>query len=473
MKSVILNIKDKEKELAKTLAMIKEHQEECHSFVTILDSAKLKSETSSLLSNVCYALKDNYSTKGILTTASSNTLRDYVPPFNSTVYEKLESAHAICIGKTVLDEFGMGGTGTTGHTGVVRNPLDKERIAGGSSAGSAAAVASHLVSFAIGSDTGDSVRKPAAYTGIVGYKPTYGMISRWGLLPFASSLDHVGIFSRSVLDAAIVADVLKGKDEKDMTTWDSSNIHLQESVEKGLNKKIKLCYIKEIVDASEFENVKENHQKVIDNFKKLLDLCGKENIEIDCVSVDKNLLAKIPSVYTCISCAEATSNMSNLTGIAFGPREPGEKIEDLMMNFRTKNFSPLIKRRFVIGSYVLQSQNQEKYFVNAQRVRRLLVDELKKLFASYDGLILPCSSSIAPKIEEAKDMMKKSDDLAILENHMALGNFGGFPSITIPCGKIENMPIGVNITSNIYEDEKLLSIASKLESMIDYEKEGV
>lgn len=473
MKSVILNIKDKEKELAKTLAMIKEHQEECHSFVTILDSAKLKSETSSLLSNICYALKDNYSTKGILTTASSNTLRDYVPPFNSTVYEKLESAHAICIGKTVLDEFGMGGTGTTGHTGVVKNPLDKKRIAGGSSAGSAAAVASHLVSFAIGSDTGDSVRKPAAYTGIVGYKPTYGMISRWGLLPFASSLDHVGIFSRSVLDAAIVADVLKGKDEKDMTTWDSSNIHLQESVEKGLNKKIKLCYIKEIVDASEFENVKENHQKVIDNFKKLLDLCEKENIEVDCVSVDKNLLAKIPSVYTCISCAEATSNMSNLTGIAFGPRESGEKIEDLMMNFRTKNFSPLIKRRFVIGSYVLQSQNQEKYFVNAQRVRRLLVDELKKLFASYDGLILPCSSSIAPKIEEAKDMMKKSDDLAILENHMALGNFGGFPSITIPCGKIENMPIGVNITSNIYEDEKLLSIASKLESMIDYEKEGV
>ncbi len=472
MKSYILNIKNKEEELNSVLSNIKDHQEKYNSFVTILDDAKLKEEVSSPLSNICYALKDNYSTKGILTTASSNTLKDYIPPYNSTVFEKLESAHAICIGKTVLDEFGMGGTGTTGHTGVVKNPLDISRIAGGSSAGSAAAVASGLVPFAIGSDTGDSVRKPAAYCGIVGYKPTYGMISRWGLLPFASSLDHVGIFSRSVLDAAIVADVLKGKDEKDMTTWDSSQIHLQESVEKGINKKIKLCYIKEIVDEDEFEPIKDNHKKVIDNFMELIQKSKDFDIEIESVSIDKNLLAKIPSVYTCISCAEATSNMSNLTGISFGPREIGKKIEDMMKNFRTKNFSPLIKRRFVIGSYVLQRQNQEKYFVNAQRVRKILVDELKKLFDTYDALILPCSSSIAPKIDDAKDMMKKSDDLAILENHMALGNFGGFPSITIPCGKINNMPIGVNLTSNIYTDEKLLSIASKLEDIIDFEKEG-
>ena len=162
MKSYILNIKNKEEELNSVLSNIKDHQEKYNSFVTILDDAKLKEEVSSPLSNICYALKDNYSTKGILTTASSNTLKDYIPPYNSTVFEKLESAHAICIGKTVLDEFGMGGTGTTGHTGVVKNPLDISRIAGGSSAGSAAAVASGLVPFAIGSDTGDSVRKPAA-----------------------------------------------------------------------------------------------------------------------------------------------------------------------------------------------------------------------------------------------------------------------------------------------------------------------
>ena len=469
MKSVLLNIHDKQKELDRTFDEIQEHQKNYNSFVTLLEKVPLKEETSSLLSNVCYALKDNYSTKGILTTASSNTLRDYIPPFNSTVYEKLEAAGAICVGKTVLDEFGMGGTGTTGHTGVVKNPFDTSRIAGGSSAGSCAAVASGLVPFAIGSDTGDSVRKPAAYCGIVGYKPTYGMISRWGMLPFASSLDHVGIFTRSVLDAAIVADTLKGKDEKDMTTWDSSSMHLQESVENSKDQKYKLFYIKEIVEEENYSNIKENHRQVIENFNAVLEHCQKNGILVEGVSIDKDLFAKIPSVYTCISCAEATSNMSNLTGISFGPRENGSKIEELMTNFRTKNFSPLIKRRFVIGSYVLQSENQEKYFVNAQRVRRLLVEELKKYFQEYDGLILPCSSNIASKIEDAKDMMKKSDDLAILENHMALGNFGGFPSITIPCGKVDGMPIGLNITGNVYEDEKVLSLASRVEEIIEEE----
>ena len=473
MKSVILNEKDKKMALENTLQEISSHQDKYNSFVTILEDAHLKEETDSLLSNICYALKDNYSTKGILTTASSNTLRDYIPPYSSTVYEKLENAGAICVGKTVLDEFGMGGTGTTGHTGVVKNPFDETRIAGGSSAGSCAAVASGLVPFAIGSDTGDSVRKPAAYCGIVGYKPTYGMISRWGLLPFASSLDHVGIFSRSVLDAAIVADVLKGKDDKDMTTWDSSKLHLQEAVEESEDKKYKLFYIKEIVEEEFYKNLTEDHKSIIKNFKELMQLCKDYGFEVEEISIDRDLLAKISSVYTCISCAEATSNMSNLTGISFGPREDGSSIEKLMMNFRTKNFSPLIKRRFVIGSYVLQRENQEKYFVNAQRIRNLLVQELKKCFKEYDGLILPCSSHIATKIEDAKDMMKKQDELSIIENHMALGNFGGFPSITIPCGTVSKMPIGINITGNVYEDEKLLALASRVEEFIEEKGESL
>ena len=197
-------------------------QEDYNSFVTILDKCKVRKRDSKLC-GIPYALKDNFSTSGILTTASSNILKDYVPVYDATVYKKLKSCGATLVGQTVLDELAMGGTGTTGHTGVVRNPWDKNRMIGGSSAGSASCVALGIVPFSIGSDTGDSVRKPAAFGGVVGFKPTYGRISRYGLFSFASSLDHVGIFTRNVKDASIVTDVLKGYDPKDMVTLKDDN----------------------------------------------------------------------------------------------------------------------------------------------------------------------------------------------------------------------------------------------------------
>ena len=196
----------------------REVQEKYNAFVTIIDDAKGIDVTDSLVSGIPFGVKDNFSTKDILTTGSSNTLNNYVPIFNATAVEKLLNAGAVITNKTVLDEFGLGGTGTTGHTGVVKNPWDRTRMSAGSSAGSACAVAAGVYPFALGSDTGDSIRKPAAYCGIVGYKPTYGMISRFGLFPFASSLDTVGVLTRSVEDAAIVTDVMKGKDSHDMTT---------------------------------------------------------------------------------------------------------------------------------------------------------------------------------------------------------------------------------------------------------------
>ncbi|HBA37239.1 MAG TPA: Asp-tRNA(Asn)/Glu-tRNA(Gln) amidotransferase subunit GatA, partial [Firmicutes bacterium] len=234
-----------------SLELAHEIQGKCNAFVTILDNAKPSDVTDSILSGIPYGIKDNYSTEDILTTGSSNTLKDYVPFFTATAVENLESAGAVGIGKTVLDEFGMGGTGTSGHTGVVRNPWDLSRQCAGSSAGSAASVASGVYPYALGSDTGDSIRKPAAYCGIVGYKPTYGMISRYGLFPYASSLDHCGVLSRSVEDAAIVVDVMKGLDSNDMTTWDSSDIHLYESLDKSPKGK-KLCYIKNFVDIEKY-----------------------------------------------------------------------------------------------------------------------------------------------------------------------------------------------------------------------------
>ena len=207
----------KEELFEESTSLAKKYQEDYNSFVTILDKFKSK-DSDSILDGIPYSLKDNFSTSIILTTASSNILKDYIPVYDATVYKKLKKAGATLIGKTTLDELAMGGTGTTAATGIVRNPYDKERLIGGSSAGASSSVALGITPFAIGSDTGDSVRKPASHGGIVGFKPTYGRISRYGLFAFASSLDHVGILTRNVEDAAIVTDVLKGKDENDMTT---------------------------------------------------------------------------------------------------------------------------------------------------------------------------------------------------------------------------------------------------------------
>jgi len=468
--SVIKKLQDTDKEqlLKETLEKAYENQNLCNSFVTILKDAKVKEKTSSLLSNIPYAIKDNFSTKDILTTASSNSLKNYIPPYSATVYEKLEASGAICIGKTVLDEFGMGGTGTTGHTGIVKNPWNLSHIAGGSSAGSAACVASGVVPFALGSDTGDSIRKPAAYCGIVGYKPTYGMISRYGLLPFASSLDHVGVLSRSVYDAALVASVIKGKDSHDMTSWDSSNIDLIENIEKEIKGK-KLFYIKEIVDINEYECVTQELKETLKLFQETISKIKDMGVLVEEVSIDKELLETLSSVYTCISCAEATSNMSNLTGIIFGPRGKETNINEMITTHRTVGFSPLIKRRFVIGSYVLQKENQEKYFVNAQKIRSKIVSIMKEYFKEYDALILPCSEKGAPTINDANETLKK--DYNILENHLVIGNFGGFPSITIPNGFVGGLPVGINLTSNIKEDEKLLNIAFKIEEKLEYKEQ--
>ena len=375
-----------------------EVQDKCNAFVTILDDQKGGTVTDDLLSGIPYGIKDNYSTKGILSTGSSNTLKDYVPFFTATAIENLNSHGCIPVNKTAMDEFGMGGTGTTGHTGVQRNPWDVTRMCAGSSSGSAAAVAAGVYPFATGSDSGDSIRKPAAYCGIVGYKPTYGMISRYGLFAYASSLDTCGVLTRNVTDAAIVVDAMKGLDPKDMTTWDSSNIHLYKNLNKEVSGK-KLFYIKELCDKENYHNLPEETALHLDNFKNTLEKIKSLGVTIDAVSIDQKLLNAILSTYMVIACAEATSNMSNLTGFIFGPRGNGETYQELMKDYRTNGFSSLIKRRFIIGSYVLQAENQERYFKNAQKARRMIVDAIKEQFKNYDGLIMPVGIGPAKKLE--------------------------------------------------------------------------
>ena len=451
--------------IEESLKLSHEVQEKYNAFVTILDDAKGTKITDNLLSGIPCGIKDNYSTRGVLSTGSSNTLKDYVPFFDATAYAKLKEAGAVMVNKTVMDEFGMGGTGTTGHTGVVLNPWDPTRMCAGSSAGSACAVAAGVYPYATGSDTGDSIRKPAAYCGIVGYKPTYGMISRFGLFPFASSLDHLGVLTRNVRDAAIVVDEMKGIDKYDMTSWDSSNIHLKDALTGNVKGK-KICYIKEICDIAEYNNPSDELKMHMENFFKAVEKAKELGMEVEEVSIDRTLLNALASVYVVISCAEATSNMSNLTGIIFGPRGEGKTWDEQTKDYRTKGFSSLIKRRFVIGSYVLQAKNQERYFRNAQRVRRLLVDAWKDLFKKYDAVILPVSSGSAKKLDGDNDMLSK--ETVTLEEHLQVGNFGGFPSITIPDGFINNLPVGLNITGNCYDDENVLNIAYALENAMDY-----
>ena len=438
----------------------KKYQDEYNSFVTIMDN-KEELEGNSILRGIPYALKDNISTKGILTTASSNILKDYIPLYDATIYKKLKESGAVLMGKSVLDELAMGGTGTTGHTGIVRNPWNKERMIGGSSAGSAASVALGIVPFAIGSDTGDSIRKPAAYGGVVGYKPTYGRISRYGLFSFASSLDHVGVFARSVKDVSYVMDVVKGHDDKDMTSLPDEDVSYVSELDNDVSGK-KLFYIKEAI---EIDNGNNELKEIISNFKSVLEKCKELGMIVEEVSFDKELLEAIYPAYNVISCAEATSNNSNLTGIPFGNRVDGKNVNDIMMNTRTNGFSELIKRRFVIGSYVLQKENQERLFLNACRVRRLIVNRMNELFEKYDGLIMPTSGNIAPLFDDASD--KLSDEYLILGNHLVIGNFGGFPSISIPSGFVNDMTVSVNITGRAKEDSLVLNMANKVESLLD------
>ena len=463
------NIVTSEELVQESLTLAYKNQKECNSFVTILDDVKGIDDKTSLLSGIPYVVKDNLSTAGILTTGSSNTLKNYIPMFNATVIEKLNRAGAVPIAKSVMDEFGMGGTGTTGHTGTVFNPWDNTRMTAGSSAGSAACVAAGVVPFALGTDTGDSIRKPAAFCGIVGYKPTYGLISRYGVFPFASSLDHVGVLTRSVEDACLSVDVMKGIDPKDQTSLDSSEMHLYDSLTGNIRGK-KLFYIKNLLDLNAYENPSDDLKSTFEQFENTIKLLESKGAIVEGIEFDMALLNAIPTTYVCISCAEATSNLSNMTGFSFGSRGEGSTYIESMKNHRTEGFSPLIKRRFVIGSYVLQKENQEKFFLNAQRVRHLVVEKMNSLFETNDAMIMPCSEGVATKLDNGANMLQDGL-LEVLENLMVIGNFGGYPSITIPNGMIYDLPIGVNITGKVRDDANVLNIAYTLESLMPYKNQ--
>ena len=414
-------------------------------------------EANNPLWGIPFVIKDNYSTKDVPTTASSNILKGYIPVFDATVVKKLKDAKAVPVGKVTMDELAMGGSGISGHLGITYNPWDesKTRLVGGSSCGSAAATAAGIVPFALGSDTGDSTRKPASFAGLVGFKPTWSRISRYGLFPFAPSLDTVGIFARNVEDVAIVTEALSGRDDKDST---SSTKHVDkyfENIKKPLEKRT-ISVIKEIRDS-----VKDN--AVLDAFNATVEGFKKRGFVVKEVSVPNELLISLFPTYFVISCAEATSNNANMDGIKFGPLSNGTTFEEVMSDARTKGFGELIKRRFVIGSFALMKENQHDLFQRAQKNRRRIVEAVNNILKDSDFIYLPAAPSIAPKINESSDRL--SDEYLIADNHLCLGNFAGLPSITLPIGFKDGMPFGANLMGRAFEETELFQAAYELEQI--------
>lgn len=407
-----------------------------------------------LMAGVPIVLKDNVCTKGIMTTASSGILQGYVPIYNAHIVDRLKAAGAIIIAKASMDELAMGGTNKTAYSGPVHNPYDLNRISGGSSGGSAALVAAGVVPFAIGSDTGDSVRKPASFCGICGVKPTYGRISRYGIIPYSSSLDHVGYFTRSVRDAAVALEVLAGRDDRDMTSSFEPVPHYLDQVTGNLKGK-KLAVLKNVTDVLE-------NEEVLKCFNHLIEEMKKQGAEIVEVTLDEDLMkAMLPTYYLIANC-EATANHSNLDGIRFGLQKEGESCEDVMIQSRTEGFGSLIKKRFVIGSYGLFEENQDKLFRKAQKVRRLIVEELKRAMEGMDGILAPASGNVAPLLDE-KNQDDLSESYLVAENHMVLGNFSGYPSATVPMGMIEGLPIGLNLTCHPFDEGNMFDILRGVE----------
>lgn len=413
---------------------------------------------NNLLWGIPFVLKDNFSTKDIPTCASSNILKGYLPIFSSETHLKLVEQGAILIGKTTLDELAMGGTGTSSHLGPTFNPWDpshKHQI-GGSSCGSAAAISAGIVPLAIGSDTGDSVRKPASYGGLVGFKPTWGRISRFGLFPFAPSMDHVAYFTRTVKDSAIVLETLAGRDEKDAT---SSNRPV-ESYYKNINSHIEGLKIAVIDEICEFITNKDIRKE----YEKTLLALEKRGAIINHVSLDIQLCKAIYPTYIVLSCAEATSNNACLDGVKFGQQIEGKTYEEVVKNTRTQGFSELIKRRFIIGGYSLLRENREDTFIRAKKVRRLIVDNINEILKDNDVIYLPASPNTAPLFAD-NNSDKLSNEYLIADNHLILANFAGLPSLTLPIGFSHNLPFGANITGRAFEEQTVLNISLALEEI--------
>ena len=438
---------------------IEEKEPEVQAFITVLKEEALKQaedierkieagEEIGNLAGIPIGIKDNMCTKGVKTTCASKMLENFVSPYDATVIEKLNAENLISLGKLNMDEFAMGSSTENSYFKKTKNPWDLSKVPGGSSGGSAAAVAANMVPWALGSDTGGSIRQPASLCGVVGLKPTYGLVSRYGLVAFASSLDQIGPITKDVTDCAMLLNVIAGHDEKDTTSCDIPKKDYTKAL-TGNVRGLKIGVPKEFFGDGINEEVKGALQKAIDKYKEL----GAE-VEEFSLDVAKYALA----TYYIIACAEASSNLGRFDGIRYGRRtENYENLKDVFVNSRTDGFGSEVKRRIILGTYVLSSGYYDAYYKKAQKVRTYIKNEFNKMFEKYDVLITPTSPVTAFDIGE-----KSSNPLEMyLADICTVSvNIAGLPGISIPCGKDkEGLPIGMQIIGKQFAEETILNAA--------------
>jgi len=396
-------------------------------------------------------VKDNMHVKGFKTTCASKMLKGYVAPFDATVVRKLRENKFSVVGKTNLDEFAMGASTEYSVYGITRNPHNLERVAGGSSGGSAAAVASGEVIAALGSDTGGSIRQPASFCGVVGFKPTYGLVSRYGLVAFASSLDQIGPITKTVEDSAILMNIIAGKDEMDPTTVER-NIDFTGFIGSQLPK-MKIAVAKQSFGEGVEDGVKERMRE----FVKLVENLGHEVTMID---IDE--LKYSVATYYVIAPSEAGTNLSRFDGVKYGLRIPSDSLRDAYERTRGEGFGDEVKRRILIGTFTLSAAYYDAYFEKAQRVRRKLSNRLSEIFEEYDFIITPTSPTVAFKVGSVSDPLV----YYMMDIFTIPANLAGLPAISIPFGEVGNLPVGVQIMGPRFSDAKILGFGDFIEKQL-------
>jgi aspartyl-tRNA(Asn)/glutamyl-tRNA(Gln) amidotransferase subunit A len=419
--------------------------------------AELARAGTSPVAGIPIALKDVLTTRGIRTTCGSRILETYVPPYDCTAWARLSAGGSILLGKTNCDEFAMGSSNENSAFGPVHNPWNLDTVPGGSSGGSAAAVAAGEAVWALGTDTGGSVRQPAALCGVVGLKPTYGLISRYGLIAFASSLDTVGAFTRSVRDAAMLLSVLGGRDPMDATSLDQPARDYTASL-SGEVRGLRVGVVREALGEGVEPGVRSGVRSAIDRLEGLGATVG----EVSLPHADYAL-----SAYYLIAPSECSSNLARYDGVRYGLRVPGEDSMQMMMRTRGAGFGPEVKRRIMLGTYALSAGYYEAYYGQAQKVRTLIIRDYERAFASFDVLVSPTSPTTAFRIGERTD-----DPLAMYLSDVFTipANLAGVPAISIPCGLDEKgLPVGLQLTAPVLGEELLLRVADALEHELAFD----
>lgn len=416
-------------------------------------------EENQILHGMAIAVKDNICTQGMQTTCGSQILGNFQPQYNATAVNKLNDAGAIIIGKTNMDEFAMGSSNENSAFGNVKNPWDTERVPGGSSGGSAVAVASGVVRASLGSETGGSVRQPASFCGVVGLKPTYGRISRYGLVAFASSLDQIGIFGQTSEDVAKVLGVIAGRDKNDATSAEAEVPDYLSELDKDISGK-KIGIPRELFGEGLDAEVRQSVENAIENYKNL----GAEIVDVE-LPHSKYAIA----VYYIIATAEASSNLARFDGVRYGFRaENADELREMYMKTREEGFGEEVKRRIMLGTYVLSSGYYDAYYAKAQRVRTLLKQDFENAFEKCDAILTPTSPTTAFKFGE------KSDDplaMYLSDIYTASANLGSNPGISIPCGlSSKNLPIGLQLVGKNWSEDVLLNLANVYEKEFPLEE---